>query len=229
MAKTPRCILLFLTTMFIMALGTGAQDKGPVAKEADSRIDIQITDIQVRPVSMPASLSTLGIPRPAAAMPWFQIAIEYRMAGGGTSEAGRWVDDLEIAWGVSLADRRPRRSGERPSHVFLNRNIRYASVDVLQKYPHYAVVYLSPRYLQRLGYDASALPRRDDLVAFAEIRLQGQMVANSSQKSFRSPKDFREWTKTRELLAADSTDLRKHTETPFIFLDQDLLDEEKAD
>ena len=84
MAKTPRCILLFLTTMFIMALGTGAQDKGPVAKEADSRIDIQITDIQVRPVSMPASLSTLGIPRPAAAMPWFQIAIEYRMAGGGT-------------------------------------------------------------------------------------------------------------------------------------------------
>lgn len=229
MAMTPRRILLLLLTTVLM-LGTGAQDKGPVAKEPDTRIDIQVTNIQAARVFMPTGLSTLGIPRPAAAMPWFQIAIEYRIAAGaGTSEAGRWIDDMEIAWGVSLADRRLRRSGERPSHVFLNRTVRYASVDVLQKYPHYAVVYLSPRYLQRLGYDATSLPGRDDLVAFAEIRLRGQAVANSSPKSFRSPKDFREWTKTRELLAADSTDLRKHTETPFIFLDQDLLDEEKAD
>lgn len=183
-----------------------------------------VRDILLTPVASPAQLRYVRVePRPIL-MPWVQVLLGFDTVPSDKSVAARWADDLEIVWTVALIDRR-RGSATLGRPVYLRRTVRYANVDLLRR-NHYAAVFLSPRFLQRYGYETQP-PAAGDILVYADLRIGGVLQAGSSAKITRERfKGPSEWWNMKGSTFLEAGNLKIHQESPFAPYDQELLEEE---
>jgi hypothetical protein len=215
--------VLAVALLMAATLGVFAQETSgrPVAASEQAAVrDIQLT--AMAPPS--AQIRCVRIePRPLV-LPWIQVLLGFETQPADKSVAARWADDLEIVWTIAVLDRR-RGSPTLGRPVYLKRTMRYSNVDMARR-NHYAAVFLSPRFLQRYGYE-TVPPAAGDVLVYADLRIGGVLQTGSSAKitreRFKAPNA---WWSNPDMKVLDVGNLKSHQESPFGPYDQELLEEE---